>query len=218
MFKKLLAETIGTYMLVLIGCGAIVVNGTYNGVLTHLGVSAAFGIVVTGMIYAFGKTSGAHINPAVTIAFWISGSFKKALVVPYVVSQIAGAILASWTIYSVFPSHVTQGATLPSGSYATAFLIEFVLTWVLMLVILIVSTTATFINKYAAIVIGLVVFIEAFIAGPYTGASMNPARSIAPALFSSNLNSMWIYIIATTVGAVTAVPTFMRYSQRLKEE
>ncbi|MBK7666324.1 MAG: aquaporin [Sphingobacteriaceae bacterium] len=197
--KKFLAEVIGTFALVLFGTGAIVVNQHTNGAVTHLGISIAFGLIVTLMIFAFGKVSGAHMNPAVTIAFAVNKSFRWRDVSPYIIAQIIGALLASFSLKFFFPTNELLGTTLPSGSAMQSFFLELLLTFVLMLVIFISP------SKLAAITIGLTVGLEAYFAGPICGASMNPARSIGPALISSHCEFLWLYIFAPSIGATLAV-------------
>lgn len=207
LYRLLIAECLGTFMLVFAGTGAIVVNDVYGGVITHIGIAASFGLIVLAVIYTYGDTSGAHINPAVTLAFWIANRFPGRWVAPYIVSQCAGAILASivWSVF--FPQHETLGATLPSVGQLQAFIIELLLTWWLMTVILGVSEGAKEKGLVAGIVIGGVVALEATFAGPVTGASMNPARSLGPAVISGTTADLWIYIFATSLGAVLAVFT-----------
>lgn len=205
LYRLLIAECLGTFMLVFAGTGAIVVNDVYGGVITHIGIAASFGLVVLAVIYTYGDTSGAHINPAVTLAFWVAKRFPGRWVVPYVVSQCIGALVAStlWLFY--FPQHETLGATIPAVSQWQAFVIELLLTWWLMTVILGVSEGAKEKGLVAGIVIGGVVALEATFAGPVTGASMNPARSLGPAIMSGELSDLWIYLFATSIGAVLAV-------------
>ena len=203
--KKYISELIGTYGLVFCGTGAIVINDVSNGVVSHLGVAITFGLIVMCMIYSFGESSGAHINPAVSIAFWIAGRFETKELLPYLVAQIAGALLASSTLFYLFPDHETLGSTIPAGTDLQSFIIEIILTFFLMLVILKVSTGSKEMGTMAGVTIGAVVLLEALFAGPITGASMNPARSIGPALLSNNLNSLWVYLLAPTIGAVLAV-------------
>ena len=203
--KKYYAEFIGTYALVFAGTGAIIVNDLSNGAITHLGVAITFGLIVMTVIYSIGDVSGAHINPAVTIAFAVAKRLDYKEVMPYVLWQCAGALLASGTLRVLFPVHSTLGATLPAGSWHQAFLLELLLTFFLMFVILRVSTGAKEKGIVAGIVIGAVVALEAIFAGPICGASMNPARSLAPAIVSWNINSLWIYIVATILGATLAV-------------
>jgi aquaporin Z len=160
------------------------------------------------MIDAIGDISGAHINPAVSIAFALSGRFPWARVGPYVLAQIAGAVLAALALRGLFPSHETLGATVPSGSAAQSFWIEVILALILMFVILRVSTGAKEKGLRASAAIGGVIAFEAMAAGPITGASMNPARSLAPAIVSLDaaaINALWIYLSAPTLGAAAAV-------------
>ncbi len=202
-----LAEFLGTFCLVFCGTGAIVVNQEFNGVVTHPGIAATFGLIVMAMIYAFGSTSGAHLNPAVTLSFWQAKKFASKEVVPYITSQLAGAILASFVLKFLFPENQNLGATLPAGSDMQSFVFEFILTFMLMMVILHVSSGSKEEGIMAGIAIGGVVLLEAMFAGPVCGASMNPARSIGPALASGNFSSLWLYVAAPILGALTAIVT-----------
>jgi aquaporin Z len=157
------------------------------------------------MIYSIGDISGAHLNPAVTLSFALARRFSWREVVPYILSQTAGAILASAALYLMFPSHTSLGATLPHGSEMQSFVLEFVLTFLLMFVILNISTGAKEKGAMAGIAVGAVIGLEALFAGPISGASMNPARSLAPALLTLNFQSLWIYLLAPVLGAATAV-------------
>ncbi len=204
-FRKLLAECFGTYALVFAGTGAIIVNDTTGGVISHVGIALTFGLIVLAMIYAIGDISGCHLNPAVTIGFFLARRFGLSMVVPYIVSQILGAVLASLMMRALFPAHPTLGATLPAGSFMQSFVLEFNLTLVLMFVILSVSSGSKEQGLLAGVAIGSVIALEAMFAGPVCGASMNPARSIGPALASMNFNGLWIYILAPTTGAALAV-------------
>ena len=211
MMKKYWAELFGTYILVFVGTGAIMINEITGGTVSHLGVGLSFGLVVMAMIYAIGDVSGAHINPAVTLAFAVAKRFPKNQILPYISFQLVGAILASASLYFMFPEANTMGETLPlKGNWLQSFMLELVLTFILMFVVLNVSTGAKEKGVTAALAIGGVVAFEATFAGPISGASMNPARSIAPALFSGDLTHLWLYVVATTLGAVLAV-----YSCRL---
>ena len=203
--RFLLAECLGTFMLVFAGTGAIIINDIAGGAITHLGIALVFGLVVLTVIYTYGDTSGAHINPAVTIAFWVARRFPGRWVAPYVVAQSLGAILASLLLYWFFPAHQTLGATLPHSGLLQAFVFEFLLTWWLMTVILGVSEGAKEKGVVAGIVIASAVALEAAFAGPITGASMNPARSLGPALVSGQIAQLWIYLLATPLGAMFAV-------------
>lgn len=202
--KKYWAELMGTYIMVFAGTGAIIVNDVYGSV-SHLGIGLTFGLVVMAVIYSIGSISGAHINPAVSIAFWISKRFSGKEVLPYIISQFLGAILASLTLSFMFPQHELLGATLPAGSWEQSFVMEFILTFILMFVILLMSEGSKEVGVMTGFAVGMVVAFEAIFAGPVSGASMNPARSLAPALVSGHLTHLWLYIIATTLGASASV-------------
>ena len=202
--KKYLSELIGTFILVFVGVGAIMINDI-TGELTNLGISLSFGLVVMVVIYSIGDISGAHINPAVTVAFWISGRFNVKHVIPYILFQIVGAIFASLTLYYILPEASTMGETLvKDNNWLQSFVLEFIITFILMFVILNVSTGSKEKGFIAGISIGAVVAFMAIFAGPISGASMNPARSIAPALFG-NTSYLWVYIVSTILGAISSV-------------
>lgn len=201
------AEFIGTFALVLIGAGSVVVNDVTGGAITHLGISFAFGGIVLAMIYTVGDVSGAHLNPAVTLGFFAARRFPAAAVLPYVVCQLAGAVVASVLLTVWFPTHETYGATIPSGSLWQSFSMEVVLTFLLMFVILSVSTGAKEKGLMAGVAIGATVALGALFGGPVSGASMNPARSFGPALVSGDLSVLWLYVAAPVCGAGLAVLT-----------
>lgn len=203
--KKYISELIGTYGLVFCGTGAIIVNDISGGVITHVGIAITFGLIVTAMIYTFGDISSAHINPAVTVAFWFSGRFPGTRVLPYIIAQILGALLASATLMLLFPTHPDLGATFPADTAWQTFVLEIILTFFLMLVIINVSTGSKETGTIAGFAIGGTVLLEAMFAGPITGASMNPARSLAPALLSGHLEHIWIYLSAPLIGALLAI-------------
>ena len=205
MKRACFAEFLGTAALVFAGTGAIVINDVSHGAITHVGVAMTFGLIVLTMIYTLGDISGAHLNPAVTLAFWRAQRFEGVKVLPYIGSQVAGALAASGLLRALFPAHATLGSTLPAGSQAQSFILETVLTALLMLVILNVATGAREKGITAGLVIGAVIMLEAMFAGPVCGASMNPARSLGPALVSGNLDALWIYLLAPVLGAWLAV-------------
>ena len=206
MVKKCIAEAIGTFALVFAGCGGIIVNDTFGGVVGHVGICIVFGLVVMAMIYALGNVSGAHINPAVTVAFFVAGRFDKHLVLPYVSSQFVGAIIAAAILRLLFPEHGTLGSTLPAVPLTSAFVMEILLSFFLMFVVFNVSTNHKEAGVIGGIAVGGIVALNALFGGPVTGASMNPARSLGPALLSLNLDSMWLYLTAPVVGTCMAWP------------
>lgn len=204
MATKYLSEYVGTFLLVFAGTSAIVLNDVSGGAVTNLGIALVFGLAVAGIIYAFGDLSGAHINPAVTIALWHARRFDGKEVIPYVSSQLAGALSASAVVYLLFATHPTLGATLPSGTSTESFTIETLMTFLLVLTV--ITTVAGSQRKgTVAVAVGSVVGLEAWFAGPISGASMNPARSIGPALLSGHLGDLWIYIAAPIIGAWLAI-------------
>ncbi|MGZ3861776.1 MAG: MIP/aquaporin family protein [Bacteroidia bacterium] len=203
--KKYLAEIIGTFALVFCGTGAIIINQEAGGAITHVGIAATFGLIVMAMIYTFGDISGAHLNPAVTIAFWVSKSFPLKEVLPYIASQVTGAFSASLVLKYLFPSNNTLGSTLPAGLPMQSFILELILTFILMLVIIHVAKGSKEQGMFAGLAIGSVVLLEAMFAGPVCGASMNPARSLAPAIISGHTEHLWIYLTAPVTGAILAV-------------
>jgi aquaporin NIP len=208
--NRWMAELVGTFALVFCGTGAIVINQISNGAITHVGIAATFGLVVMGLIYSLGDISGAHLNPAVTLALSVAGRFPWRGVLPYLTAQLLGALLASAVLKGLFPGSVLLGATMPSGSEAQSFVLEVILTFLLMLVILNSTSGPKETGVMAGVAIGAVVGLEAMFAGPICGASMNPARSIGPAVVSQHLEHLWIYLAAPVLGAALAVPvTFL---------
>lgn len=207
MTRKLLSEFLGTFGLVFAGCGAIVVNHISGGAIGHLGICTVFGLVVMAMVYSFGDVSGAHINPAVTIAFWLSGRFPFKEVGPYVAAQCVGSLAACALLAFLFPNDATSlGTTMVSDGIVQAFIMELVITFLLMLIVIMVATGSKEVGTLAGIAIGASVAVLALVAGPVTGASMNPARSLGPALVSGQLENVWIYLLAPIIGAALAVP------------
>jgi aquaporin Z len=203
--RKLAAEVLGTFALVFAGTGAIVINDASGGAVSHVGIALTFGLIVLAMIYALGDVSGAHLNPAVTLGFFAARRFEGRWVLPYIASQCAGAVLASLALRFLFPSNATLGATLPAGDVLQSFVLEFILTFLLMFVILSVSTGSKEKGVLAGVAVGSVIALEALFAGPVSGASMNPARSLAPALVSLKLESLWVYLTAPVLGAWAGV-------------
>ena len=217
MKQSLVAEFLGTYILVFAGTGAMAI-GAITGELGHVGIALTFGFVIVALIYSFAHVSGAHFNPAVSIAFALMGEFDRAKVLPYIVAQVLGAILASYSLYLLLFENIDTmaqaaylGATLPSGSVAQSFGFELILTFILMLVISASAVHGKAIKDFAGIAIGFTVGLEAMFAGPITGASMNPARSIGPALVSGNMEHLWLYIVATILGAALAALVFTQF-------
>ncbi len=203
--RRIAAEFIGTFFLVFAGTGAIVINDVSHGAITHVGIALTFGLVVLALVYTLGDVSGAHLNPAVTLGFVVARRFPARWAVAYVFAQCVGAILASGSLRLLFPDHATLGATSPAGSASQSFVLEVLLTFFLLFVILSVSTGAKEKGITAGIVVGAVIALEALFAGPICGASMNPARSLAPAVVSGRLDSLWIYLVAPTAGVLLAV-------------
>ncbi|WP_437192804.1 MIP/aquaporin family protein [Planctomicrobium sp. SH527] len=204
--RRLVAEAFGAFTIVFMGTGAAVVNNVSNGQVTHVGVALAFGLIVMAMIYAIGDISGAHMNPAVSIAFWADGRFSRNWLPGYIVAQVIGALAASVLLKIMFQDQTSLGETLPAGPWWQSFIFEFVLTFVLMLTVLCVATGSKEKGIMAGAAIGAVIAFEALTAGPISGASMNPARSLAPALVTMKLQHLWIYLVAPTLGALAAVP------------
>lgn len=203
--NRYLAELIGTFALVFCGTGAIIINEISGGAVTHQGIAITFGFIVTAMIYAVGEISGAHFNPAVTIAFWVGKKFPAKEIFPYILAQIIGAFLASGILHFLFPTATTMGETLPAGSVQQTFVLELILTFFLMFVIINVATGSKEVGIMAGLAIGVTVLLEAMFAGPISGASMNPARSLAPALVSGHLQHLWVYLVAPIAGAVLGI-------------
>lgn len=203
--RELTAELLGTFALVFAGTSAIVVNDVSGGLVSHVGIALTFGLVVLAMIYAVGDVSGAHLNPSVTVGFLAAGRMDVRRAVGYILSQCAGAVSASALLRLLFPRHPTLGATRPAGPAMQSFTLEIVLAGLLMFVILSVSTGAKEKGITAGIAVGAVVALGALFAGPISGASMNPARSLAPALLTARLDGLWIYLTAPFLGALAAV-------------
>ena len=202
--KNYIAEIIGTFSMIFCGCGAMVINDFTGGTITHPGVAITWGLIVMAMIYAFGDISGAHFNPAVTVGFAVAKKFSWNEVPKYIVSQFIGAISASLLLLYLFPES-DLGATLPTTEPLKVFVIELLLSFFLMVVIINVSTGSKEIGPIAGMAIGSVILLEAMFAGPLTKASMNPIRSLAPALALGNFTQLWVYLTAPFVGMFLAV-------------
>jgi aquaporin NIP len=203
--KRYISEFIGTFSMIFCGTGAMTVNEVTGGEVTHVGIAITWGLIVMAMIYAFGETSGAHFNPAVTIAFAFAKKFSWKEVPKYIIAQVLGAFAASLVLWYLFPTSETLGATIPTVDVGRAFILELLLTFFLMVVIINVSTGSKEMGIVAGIAVGAVVLLEAMFAGPITNASMNPARSIAPNIVSGNIAGLWLYIAAPILGALLAV-------------
>lgn len=200
----LLAEVIGTAFLLIFGTGAVVVDEQAHNI-GHGGVAAAFGLIVLIIIQGLGHVSGAHVNPAVTIGFWAAGRFPGRRVLPYVLAQLVGALLGSGAVWLLATPGSSLGATLPTHSVAQAFGVEVGLTFWLMLIILRVTSSYYEQGLMVGLTISATVWLEALVGGPLSGASMNPARSLAPALLSGNLTAAWVYVAAPLAGVLLAV-------------
>jgi MIP family channel proteins len=205
--RLLAAEFVGTFALVFAGCGAIMVDAK-TGALGHVGVAISFGLVIMAMIYAVGHISGAHFNPAVTFAFALSRHFPWPRAAGYWSSQLLGALAAAAVLRGSLSNIPHVGATLPSGSQGQSFLWELVMSFFLMFVIMAVATDTRAVGEAAAIAIGGTVGLDAMFGGPISGASMNPARSIGPALVSGDLHALWLYILAPIAGASLGALTY----------
>lgn len=207
MSRRLFAEVFGTFVLVFAGTGAIVFDSVNPGKIGHLGVALTFGLVVLAMVYAVGSVSGAHINPAVTVGLWAARRIPGRQVLPFVAAQLVGAFAASGLLLAMYPDHPTLGATLPHGPAWHSFVLEVLLTAILVFVVLAVSIAEPNIRVLGGVIVGAVIALEALFAGPISGASMNPARSLAPAVASGSVQHLWVYLVAPLLGAAVAVPT-----------
>jgi MIP family channel proteins len=215
---ELLAEAIGTAILIFLGTGAVMVNQLSHGAVTHLGISSVFGAMVTALIYAFGHVSGAHFNPAVTLAFWQSGFFPRSRVLAYILAQCFGASLASLLLRLTIGYVGNLGSTLPlQDNWLQSLLLETILTFILMLVILGSGLDRRSPIGFAGIAIGLTVMVEAAVMGPITGASMNPARSFGPALVSGLWQHHWLYWLGPILGAQLAAIVYRRLSNNFQD-
>ena len=209
--RRALAEGLAAFALVFAGCGAVVADSVYDGTLGTVGVALVFGLIIMVMVYATGHLSGAHINPAVTIAFALTRHFPAREVGAYVGAQVAGAILAAFCLLAIWPSAPANlGATVPSVGIGSALVYEVLLTAFLMFVIMAVATDTRAVGTAAAIAIGGTVGLDALVGGPVTGASMNPARSLGPALSSGTWTDGWIYLVGPLAGAALGALAYQR--------
>jgi MIP family channel proteins len=203
LLRRAVAEGLGAFALVFAGCGAIIAETEHPGTLGTVGIALVFGLIVMAMVYAMGHLSGAHLNPAVTLAFAVTRHFPRGEALAYLTAQIAGALAAAGLLATIWPSHPAHlGATLPTVGVGSAFAYETVLTAFLMFVIMAVATDTRAVGAGAAIAIGGTVGLDALFGGPVTGASMNPARSLGPALVSGETGDLWLYLAAPLVGAL----------------
>jgi MIP family channel proteins len=214
--RSLAAEAIGTFALVFAGCGAVMVDAR-TGALGHVGVAISFGLVIMVMIYALGHVSGAHFNPAVTLAFATSRHFPAVRVPAYWAAQLGGATAAALVLRGSLGNVAHVGATLPTGTDRQAFLWEAVLSFFLMFVIMAVATDTRGVGEAAAIAIGATVGLDAMVGGPISGASMNPARSLGPALAAGDLSSVWVYLTAPFLAAVVAAIAYTLLREPVRE-
>lgn len=203
--KKYLSEFIGTFILVFAGTGVVIVDQHTGGAVTLTGIAACWGMIIVATVYAFGDISGNHINPAVTIAMAVDRRFEWKEVPAFLIAQLLGAFGASLLLHFLFPDNTSLGATQPGGSVMQSFIMEVIMTFILLLVILRVSTGSKEKGITAGLVIGATVAFLVLFGGPVSGTSLNPTRSLAPAIVSGNMNALWIYLTAPVIGAVAAV-------------
>jgi MIP family channel proteins len=205
---RLLAEAVGTFMLVVIGPGAAAVNLHTHGAVTHVGVALSFAFVILAGVYALGHISGAHFNPAVTTGFWLSGRFPRREVIPYVLAQLSGATAGALLLRVLLGADAQAAATVPSVSALSALIVETALTFFLMLVVMAVATDHRVASPAAGLAVGLTVGFDAMMGGPLTGASMNPARTFGPAIATGIWTDHWLYWLGPLLGAGLAVLTY----------
>jgi aquaporin NIP len=204
LIKKCFLEALGTFAIVFFGCGSVMVADRFPGSMPPGATALVFGLVVTAMVYTLGHLTGAHLNPAVTLGFVVGKHFERENALAYIVSQCLGGILASFFLGWLLPGATTYGASLPAVPTLQAVVWEFCLTFFLMLAVVSVATDTRAVGSMAGVVVGGVVALLALVGGPVTGASMNPARSLGPALFEGELPSLWIYWVGPILGAISA--------------
>jgi aquaporin Z len=208
-YKKLWAEFFCTFLLVFFGTGSVIISEEFNGIIGVFGIGIVFGLTVWLLVQFFGRVADCHINPAVTLTFFASKNINYRMAIKYIVLQLIGAVLASFVLHFIFPTNKNIGNTLPSGTWEESFILEFLLSFALMIVILI-TTTKFLLIKYAPFLIGFTVFLEAWLAGPICGASMNPARSFGPSIVSGNVTYLCLYFIAPILGMFLALSIFKK--------
>lgn len=210
--RKSLAEFLGTFALVFVGCGSIILAGK-SGAFGLLGISLAFGAVVTLMVYLLGNISGAHINPAVSISLFLSNHLRSTELPFYLLAQFSGAILASIGLSLIFPTVGDLGSTKLNLGILGGLGVEFAWTFLLMAVIYFVAMGPKKLKPFGGLAIGLVIFLASIFAGPYTGASLNPARSLGPAIIEGNFDKLWFYMLAPVLGAILVVPIYRKFKK-----
>jgi aquaporin Z len=213
--KKYITEFIGTFILIFVGTGSVIVNHNTHGALGLVGVALVWGLVVAALIYTFGRISGAHFNPAVTITFWMVKLLKGKDVVPYIICQLIGAFAASLVLKFIFPDEISLGETKPKGDAMQSFVLEAIMCFILMMVILFTSQGAKETGILAGLAIGGTILVLVLFGGPVSGTSLNPTRSIAPAVVSGKyLEHLWIYITAPLMGMFTAGIVWMLLKEK----
>jgi MIP family channel proteins len=218
LLSEMLAEGIGTFVLIFIGTGAIMVNTITGGAITHLGICLVFGAIVTAIIYTIGHISGAHINPAVTLAFWSSNVFPKQKILPYILSQFSGGILASLLLRIILGDIANMGSIFPiDNNWIKALIVEIILTFILMFIVLGSGLDRRAPTGFGAIAVGLTVVAEATFMGPITGAGMNPVRSLAPAIIAHISKYQWLYVVGPIIGAQLAVWVYRQMSNNFHD-
>ncbi|CAK8530748.1 unnamed protein product [Lathyrus sativus] len=217
LLQKLVAEVVGTFFLILIGCGSVVTNLNNDNVVTLPGIAFVWGFCVMTLVYSLGHISGAHFNPAVTIAHASTKRFPLSQVPPYIIAQFIGSLLASGALKLIFSGKENQFVgTLPAGSNLQAFVIEFIITFYLMFIISGVATDDRAIGELAGLAVGSTIILNVLFAGPITGASMNPVRSLGPAIVHHEYRGIWAYVFAPILGALagTWAYTFIRITNK----
>lgn len=206
--KKVAAEFLGTFILTFAAAGTTIVNEETEGKLSLLGLGAGSGLAVTIIILSMGHISGAHVNPSVSIAFATFRHFPWTQVPLYIVAQVLGSISGAFALKATFQPFMGGGVTVPSCSYGHAFSIEFIITFILMFVVAAVATDARAVGEMAGVAVGATVILNTLIAGSKTGASMNPVRSLGPAIAAGNYKAIWVYIVAPITGALVGAAAY----------